>query len=57
MERKYVNHLIHRDINEKTGETYKITDISPIWRNKTEALVIEKGYYIAEDGTVYPNKK
>ena len=57
MERKYANHLIYRDINEKTGEIYKITDISPIWRDKTEALVIEKGYYIAEDGTAYPNKK
>lgn len=57
MERKYANHLIYREINEKTGEIYKITDISLIWRDKTEALVIEKGYYIAEDGTAYPNKK
>lgn len=56
MVNKYARLLEQRVENEKTGETWKLTDVPNTWRSKTEAKVISDGYYFAEDGTAYPKE-
>ena len=51
---KYTRLLEERDINAKTGEIWKITDVPTLWRAKVEAKIEEDGYIIDEDGTVIP---
>ena len=52
MVRKYARLLEERDINERTGEIWKITDVPNTWRAKTLAKIDEDGYEVLEDGTV-----
>ena len=54
MEVKYARHMRNREINNKTGEVWKINDVPYTWRQKTVTLLDSEGYYIAEDGTAYP---
>ena len=57
MVQKYARVLEERAINYKTSETWKISDVPKIWREKTQEKVIDDGYYFAEDGTAYPSKE
>ena len=57
MVNKYARLLEQRVINEKTGGTWRITDVPNTWRSKTQTKVISDGYYFAEDGTAYPDSK
>jgi len=52
MVRKYARLLEERDINERTGEIWKITDVPSTWRTRTQAKIEEDGYEVLEDGTV-----
>lgn len=52
MVRKYTRVLEEREVNAKTGETWKITDVPTTWRTKVTNQVLADGYVINEDGTV-----
>lgn len=52
MVKKYAHVLEERQINDMTGEIWKITDVPKTWRKKTQNKVIEDGYVILDDGTV-----
>ena len=54
MVKKYVRVLEGREINAKTGEIWTIDDVPNTWKAKVTAQIEADGYYIAEDGTVYP---
>ena len=54
MKSKYVRVLEERDINSKTGEVWKITDVPETWRAAVAAQIDADGYIIDEDGTVIP---
>ena len=52
MVNKYARVLEERDINTKTGEVWKITDVPVTWRARVEARIDSDGYMVDEDGTV-----
>lgn len=54
MVKKYSRHLEQRDINDMTGEIWKIDDVPRTWNKPTKEKVIADGYYFAEDGTAWP---
>ena len=49
---KYVRVLEERDINPKTGETWKVTDVPTTWRSRVIAQIEADGYEVMDDGTV-----
>ena len=52
MVNKYAHVLEERQINDRTGEIWKITDVPKTWRKKTQDKVEADGFIILEDGTV-----
>ncbi len=52
MVKKYAHVLEERQINDMTGEIWKITDVPKTWRKKTQDKVEADGFIILEDGTV-----
>ena len=52
MVNKYAHVLEERQINDRTGEIWKITDVPKTWKKKTEDKITADGYVILEDGTV-----
>ena len=53
MVKKYARLLEEREINDKTGEVWKLSDCARTWRSGAEKKVIADGFYFAEDGTAY----
>lgn len=55
MIKKYMNIklLEERNINTTTGKVWSIFDVPYAWKETVTNAVIDDGYYIAEDGTVY----
>lgn len=56
MKKKYVRVLEEREINPKTGEIWRINDVPTTWREQVRAQIEADGFYVADDGTVYPNE-
>lgn len=56
MVKKYARVLESREINERTGEIWKIDDVPNTWKAKTIAKIEADGYKIDEDGTVIPDE-
>lgn len=54
MVRKYVRVLEERDINAKTGETWKVDDVPATWKSRVLVQIETDGYIVDEDGTVIP---
>lgn len=52
MKAKYVRVLENREINAKTGETWKIDDVPTTWRTAVSMQIVADGYIIIDDGTV-----
>lgn len=52
MVKKYVTSLEGREINSRTGDVWKITDVPVTWRRKVEIQIIKDGYTFLPDGTV-----
>ena len=52
MVKTYAHVLEERQINDMTGEIWKITDVPKTWRKKTQDKVEADGFIILEDGTV-----
>lgn len=52
MVNKYAHVLEERQINDRTGEIWKITDVPKTWRAKTQDKIEADGYVVLEDGTV-----
>lgn len=52
MVNKYAHVLEERQINDRTGEIWKITDVPKTWRAKTQIKVEADGYVVLDDGTV-----
>lgn len=52
MVKKYVTALENRELNSRTGETWKVGDVPSLWYNKVVAQIEADGYIIKEDGTV-----
>ena len=52
MVKKYVIALEEREINSKTGEIWKISDVGTLWRSKVLEQITSDGYVVDTDGTV-----
>lgn len=46
----YVPALENQDINPKTGEIWKLSDVPALWRSKTKKAVEADGYTWDEEG-------
>lgn len=56
MVKKYTKALENRELNSRTGETWKIDDVPTVWRADVEEKIDADGYAIDEDGTVIPKE-
>ena len=54
MVKKYARLLEERDINERTGEVWKITDVPNTWNARVLVKIEEDGFIVDTDNTVIP---
>ena len=52
MVNKYAHLLETREINEMTGNTWRLDDVPNLWKKKVLAKIEADGYIILDDGTV-----
>jgi len=52
MVNKYVHLLETREINPRTGEIWRVSDVPSLWYDKVIKKIQDDGYVVMDDGTV-----